>query len=159
MDIYSTYIQPVLIGIAAGLFSSWIAFKRYRKEKTWEMRRDIFRTILDCINQILGHAEYVRSTYCCEHTICQNDSDISSALCLLRKWSLIGEPFLTKKAFSELHHIDSFVDKRLFEFDENIKGLTEQEAASLEMDVWVKIRDEILRSLPIVISESKKAFK
>ena len=63
MEYLSKILVPLLIGFVSAYFGSYLAVRKFKKEKLWERRERAYTEIIDALYAMLQHCEIHKEDY------------------------------------------------------------------------------------------------
>ncbi|HIF9125385.1 hypothetical protein I3256_10415 [Photobacterium damselae] len=156
MDIEVFKIVVPLVGSFLGaLFGAYLTLSRFKKEKIWDEKRELYSRVIIALEDITYWAEQVRSKHCCEYTS-RLDSNIDESMRDIQKLTASGRLVMNDTFYSLLVSVNNSLQS------ENIKTY---EAAQEEFDKpqsdhlfrhAIRVRDIAEEHLPKLIKAAKR---
>lgn len=119
MDIgeMSKYLAQIAAIFLAAYLGSFLALKKFKKEKLWDERKAIYKEVIEAFEELKMWSEYMQASHCCEPTINVN-FEFYEALRVISKRSAIGGLFLSEEFQKVLEEADVRLSQTRFQINE-----------------------------------------
>lgn len=157
IDEMSKYLAQISAIFLAAYLGSFLALKKFKKEKLWDERKAIYKEVIEAFEELKMWSEYMQASHCCEPTINVN-FEFYEALRVISKRSAIGGLFLSEKFQKVLEEADVKLSQTRFQINEESMPDMDSERGRAE---WLfilarEINEVVNEYLPKLISIAKE---
>ncbi|WP_281212666.1 hypothetical protein [Shewanella insulae] len=151
------WLSPILVGLISAALASFLALRKFKKEKVWDERRSAYKEVIESVEELIYWSEQVRANYFCEPVI-GVQANFDKSIRKISKFSATGSFIFSEKFHETLKQANLKIKRLMFEIEEDSKPDlgSEAEMASWKLALAKGIREVLEESLPTLIKLANK---
>ncbi|MBU2891822.1 hypothetical protein KO495_00630 [Colwellia sp. D2M02] len=148
-------LAPLIVGFFGAAFGAYFTLSRFKKEKVWDEKRELYSRVITALEDISYWAEQVRSEHCCEYSS-RPESNVDASMREIQKLTVTGRLIMHDEFYDLLVSVHQAIQTEMFRLHEAAQEAFDNSQSEHLFRHAVIIRDLAEEYLPKLIKAAKR---